>query len=439
VIVVVGLSHRTAPVAIREKLAVAPSDLPATLNALRQTLDAAEIVLLSTCNRVEWFAVPRQVTNESALSLCNQLIAHIESMVPEARSHLYVHEDLTSIEHLFRVAASLDSLVIGEPQILGQMKDAFATARTAKTLGPWLHRAFEHAFRVAKRVRTETALGTGQVSVPTVAVDLAKEIFGEIEGRKVTLVGTGEMASSVAILLGRAGARVSVIGRTLEHTQVLAHKIGAKPQQWDELAALLGDSDIVISSTSARDYVITLEHLKETRRKRQGRSLFLVDLAVPRDVDPRVADLDGVFLYNIDDLSQVANVALADRAHEAEMASAIVVNETQAYQQRVHAERITPTVVELRERFRAVLESEFEHGLHNLHPALNETQQKAMRRIIAAGIEKLLHGPTEHLRLWAKDSEFGEWHTDLLLMAVRSLFNLEAAKQTDEATRHDVG
>jgi glutamyl-tRNA reductase len=383
--------------------------------------------------------VPRPGTNDGALALSHRVISHIESIVPEVRSHLYVHDDLASIEHLFRVAASLDSLVIGEPQILGQMKEAFATARTAKTTGPWLHRAFEHAFRVAKRVRTETALGTGQVSIPTVAVDLAKEIFGDIEERNVTLVGTGEMASLVAVLLGRAGARISVIGRTMEHTQMVAQKIGATPRTWDELTALLGDSDIVISSTSARDYVITLDHLTETRRKRHGRSLFLVDLAVPRDVDPRVADLDGVFLYNIDDLSHVANVARSDRVREAEMATAIVAEETRAYQQRIHAERITPTVVELRERFRTVLESEFEHGLHNLHPPLDEAQQKAMRHILAASIEKLLHGPTEHLRLWAKDSEFGELHTDLLLMAVRTLFSLEAAKQVPQASGHDVG
>jgi glutamyl-tRNA reductase len=423
VIVVVGLSHRSAPVEVRERLAVAPADLAQRLSDLKQRTCASEMVMLCTCNRVEVMAATKP-SGPSTGQLGLAIVDALETVAPSVRSHLYVREERAGVEHLFRVASSLDSLVVGEPQILGQLKDAFTCARGVHAVGPWLNRAFEHAFRVAKRVRSETALGAGQVSIPTVAMDLAKEIFSQLTGHKVVLVGTGEMATLVASLLGKAGAHVFVVGRTLDRAREVAQKLGAEPKSWEDFPGLLPIADIVISSTSAPGYVVTLEQLAQTRRQRHGRNLFIVDLAVPRDVDPRVADLDGVFLYNVDDLAQVADTALADRRREAEKASAIVGEETDSFLRRSHAERITPTLVALRERFRTTLEAELERSLRGQRVTLEAAQKETLQRALSAAVEKMLHTPTERLREWAKDGDFGDWHTDLLVKAIEELFEL---------------
>jgi glutamyl-tRNA reductase len=429
VIVVVGLSHQSAPVEIRERLAVAPADLVPYLADLKQRTRAAEMILLCTCNRVEISAAPQAGTSDSAAALAGRIVDELVAKAPGVGPHLYVRDERAGIEHLFRVACSLDSLVVGEPQILGQLKDAFTLARGAHAVGPWLNRVFEHAFRVAKRVRSETALGAGQVSIPTVAVDLAREIFSDLAGHKVVLVGTGEMASLVATLLGRAGAHVSVVGRTAERTREVAQRLGAEPRTWEEFPALLVEADIVVSSTSATGFVVTLEQFANMRRQRHGRNLFLVDLAVPRDVDPRVGQMDGVFLYNVDNLAQVANAALADRRREAEKAAAIVAEETESFLGKTHAERITPTLVALRERFRATLEAELEHSLRGHRVTLETAQKESLQRALGAAVEKMLHAPTERLRAWAKDENFGDWHTDLLVSAIEELFELRESAE----------
>ena len=411
---------------------MAPTDLPQRLAEVKQRSRASELVLLSTCNRVEVIAAGQPEGGETPSALGSRIVDELEARAPNVRQHLYVREANAGVEHLFRVASSLDSLVVGEPQILGQLKDAFACARMASTVGPWLNRAFEHAFRVAKRVRTETTLGTGQVSIPTVAVDLAREIFSELAGHKVVLVGTGEMATLVATLLGRAGAHVVVVGRTLERAREVAQRLGAEARSWDDFPALLIEADIVVSSTSAPGYVVTLDQFAHSRRQRHGRNLFLVDLAVPRDIDPRITDLDGVFLYNVDDLSKVADAALADRRREAEKAAAIVTEETEHFLRRAHAERITPTLVALRDHFRATLESELERSLRGQR-GLDDNQKESLHRALAAAVEKTLHAPTERLRAWAKDDSFGDWHTDLLLAAIEELFELREPQDQKRA------
>lgn len=431
-IVVVGLSHRSAPVEVRERLAVAPTDLGQRVGEIKQRSRAAELVLLSTCNRVEVIAAAHPQGGDPSTVLASRIVDELEARAPNVRPHLYVREATAGVEHLFRVASSLDSLVLGEPQILGQLKDAFMCARAAGAVGPWLNRAFEHAFRVAKRVRTETTLGTGQVSIPTVAVDLAREIFSELAGHKVVLVGTGEMATLVATLLGKAGAHVAVVGRTLERAREVAQRLGAEARSWDDFPTLLVEADIVVSSTSAPGYVVTLDQFAQTRRQRHGRNLFMVDLAVPRDIDPRIADLDGVFLYNVDDLSQVADAALADRRREADKAAAIVTEETEHFLRRAHAERITPTLVALRDRFRATLEAELERSLRGQR-GLDDKQKESLHKALAAAVEKTLHDPTERLRTWAKDDSFGDWHTDLLLAAIEELFELGVPQGQEHA------
>jgi glutamyl-tRNA reductase len=424
VIVVVGLSHRSAPLAVRERLAIQDANLPERLLELKQRTRAGEMVLLSTCNRVEVMAVPLPGQTDSPDELGSRIADELAAKDLELSRLLYVHAGRTGVEHLFRVAASLDSLVVGEPQILGQLKSAFAAARRASAVGPWLNRAFERAFRVAKRVRTETSLGTGQVSVPTVAVELARDIFGELAGHTVVLLGTGEMATIVAGLLGRAGARLLVVGRNQDRVRELTHELGASGRSWEDLPGLLVEADVLISSTSAPGYVLTFEQLGRARRSRHGRNLFLVDLAVPRDVDPRAGELDGVFLYNVDDLSEVAHGALAGRQREADRAAEIVGEETRRFAERVYAERVTPTVVALRRQFRSVLEAELERSLHGRLQHLGREDREALERALEAGVDKLLHAPTEHLRQWAKDEEFGDWHTDLLVTALDGLFRL---------------
>lgn len=421
-IVVVGLSHRSAPVEVRERLAVAPVDLPTRLTELRQRSRAAELVLLSTCNRVEIMAAPDD--SDSASQLGARIVDELEASTPKVRPHLYLRDDRAGVEHLFRVASSLDSLVVGEPQILGQLKDAFTHAREAGTVGPWLNRAFEHAFRVAKRVRSETALGAGQVSIPSVAVELAREIFSELKGHKVVLVGAGEMGGLLATLLGRAGAQVFVVGRTLERAREAAQKLGAEPRSWEDVQELLTQADIVVSSTSAQGHVITRDMLTQARKQRHGRNLFLVDLAVPRDIEPSIAQLDGVFLYNVDDLSRVADHALADRRREAEKAAGIVGEETDNFLRRAHAERITPTLVALRDRVHATLEAELERSLRGQKISLEPAHKESVQRALHAAVEKMLHAPTERLRAWAKDDSCGDWHTDLLVSAIEELFEL---------------
>jgi len=279
-IIVLGLNHKTAPVHIRERVAFPEKSIHEPLRALHGVPGVRETMILSTCNRVEIAAVVES-RDQGAAAVRAFVAGHHEVVESELVPHLYLHAGADAVRHLFRVASSLDSLVVGEPQILGQLKDAFACARAAHTVGPWLNRAFEHAFRVAKRVRSETALGAGQVSIPTVAVDLAREIFSELAGHRVLLVGTGEMANLVATLLGRAGAQVLVVGRTLERTREVAQKLGAEPRAWDDFPALIGNVDIVVSSTSAPGFIITIDHLVQARRQRHGRNLFLVDLAVP--------------------------------------------------------------------------------------------------------------------------------------------------------------
>jgi glutamyl-tRNA reductase len=260
-----------------------------------------------------------------------------------------------------------------------------------------------------------------------VAVELAREIFGDLAGHTVVLLGTGEMGTILAGLLGRAGARLLVAGRNPDRVREFTRLVGAQGRTWEALSGLLGEADVVVSATSAPGYVLNLQQLTRAQRARHGRNLFLVDLAVPRDVDPRANELDGVFLYNVDDLMSVAHTALAGRQREAERAAEIVVEETNSYARRIHAERITPTVVALREQFRSVLEAELERTLRGRLQHLGEEDRRALERALEAGVDKLLHTPTEHLRQWAKDEEFGDWHTDLLVAAVDGLFELGIA------------
>jgi glutamyl-tRNA reductase len=325
---------------------------------------------------------------------------------------------------LFRVASSLDSLVLGEPQILGQVKSAFDVARKQGTIGTQLHRAMTHALRAAKRVRSETTVGAGQVSVPSVSVDLARQIFGELRGHKAALLGSGQMGEAAAKLLVSEGAQLQVVGRNQARVSSLAAQLGASWTAFDRLPEVLAEVDVVVTTTSASHYIVTYDAVKAARKRRRSGSLFLIDLAVPRDVDPRVETLDGVFLYNVDDLAQIVGQTLNSRQKEATRAEQIVEEEARTFERGVNAQQVTPVVVALRRRVETTLQAELDRSLRTRLKHLDASDREALSRMMEAAVNKLLHAPTRHLRTLATDEEKA-YELEAGVALVADLFELE--------------
>ncbi|HXK17736.1 MAG TPA: glutamyl-tRNA reductase [Polyangiaceae bacterium] len=432
-IVVVGLSHHTAPIAVREAIALPSEAVPELLRELCATEVVGEALIVSTCNRVELVAAGRSVDADLA-RVAEACASALCQRAPKIREHLYRHAGGTAVRHLFRVAASLDSLVLGEPQILGQLKQAYDIAREERALGPILNRTLPRALRVAKRVRTETSIGSGQVSVPSVAVDLARQIFGDFADRFVILIKSNEMAETATKQLHSAGARVVVVGRNLPRAQEVAQAVDGEGRGWSELGATLAEADVVITSTSAKGYVIDYELVAAARKKRRGQNQFLIDLAVPRDIDPRVEKLDGVYLYNVDDLTAQVQQSLSARSREAERAEAIVVSEALGYDRWADAEQATPTIVALRARLRAALDIELNRSLKGRLRHLGEEDRSAMTKMMEASINRVLHGPTLKLRQAALSRSPEALSLDQLAAAVGELFQLSQGESlTDDA------
>ncbi|MFZ5889445.1 MAG: glutamyl-tRNA reductase [Myxococcota bacterium] len=430
-IVVVGLSHRTAPIEVRERVALDRARLPEFLKSLVSQPAVGEAFVVSTCNRVEVVAAARVGAELDAVA--DACVAALDREAPGIAAHLYRRVGGDAVRHLFRVASSLDSLVLGEPQILGQVKDGFDLGRAAGSVGSTLHRSVPRALRAAKRVRSETAIGSGQVSVPSVAVDLTRQIFGELKGRGVLLVGSGEMAEAVARLLRGAGARLFVLGRTRERVEQLAREVDGEPRLWPDLTATLVEADVVITSTSAPHFVIEREQVIAARKKRRGRDQTFIDLAVPRDVEPSVNGVDGVFLYNIDDFSQIVADSLAQRSREAELAARIVDEETRDYERWADAEQATPTIVRLREKVRRALQFELERSLRGRLKHLEPADRKALEAMLDAAENRLLHGPTMRLRAAAADPDVSEPSLAELSLAIDELFELQNPESSPSA------
>jgi glutamyl-tRNA reductase len=422
VIVVVGISYRTAPIEVRERAALAEAEVPSFLQGLVGEGSLREAFVVSTCNRVEVIAAPTSPSTEAledaARTCARVLCARTEGL----DRYVYMHMGQRAVEHLFRVASSLDSLVLGEPQILGQLKQGFELGRKSGTLGPVLHRAVPRAVRAAKRVRTETTIGTGQVSVPTVAVDLATQIFSDLAGRNVVLLGAGEMGRGVARLLADLGARIVVLGRRLEAAERLAEEVNGEAKLIDVLPDALALADIVVSSTSSTEPVISEALVRSVRRARRGRNLFLIDLAVPRDVEPGVGQLDGTFLYNIDDLSHVVEQSMTGRRREAEQAQRILDEETRGFERWAEAEQATPLIKALRARLRLALEVELEKSLRGRLRDLDGEQRAALVKMLDASINRMLHLPTARLREEATSDE--EFSLPQLGSTLEELFRL---------------
>lgn len=430
-IVVVGLSHQNATIEVRERFAIGSDRVPDLLRELVARPEVGEALLISTCNRVELVAAAASgaALEHVALACRSALAAAGRAGAGEAVLAMRTGGD--AVRHLFNVAASLDSMVLGEPQILGQVKDAYETAKAAGTVGAVLHRTLARAIHTAKLVRSRTSIGSGQVSVPTVAVDYARRIFGNLADKTVLLVGSGDMAETVARLLQSSGARILVVGRTLEKAEALAAAVSGSARAWSDLRAVLPEADVVITSTSAPGYVIDEEMVGRARKSRRGRNQFYIDLAVPRDVSPAVEGLDGVFLYNIDDFSRLVGETLATRSREAERASAIIDEEAKAFDRWADAEQATPLVVSMRNRIRAALGVELERSLRGKLRHLGPAERAALETMLDASVNRVLHTPTTRLREAAADASldgpaFGE-----LVVALDRLFAL--SEELDEA------
>jgi glutamyl-tRNA reductase len=392
----VGLSHRTAPVELRESVDFARAGLESALTAFAARGVGPEAVVLSTCNRAEIYALGE---SDAAADRIGRFFGEYHDVEPTRVSeHLYVHRGADAARHLFRVAAGLDSLVVGEPQILGQVKTAFTVAQTLRFTGAVTNRLFHAAFTVGKRVRSETGLGEGAVSISYAAIALSKKIFGDLKGLSVLILGAGEMAKLTGIHLQAQQVRqITIASRTLSTAEGLARELNGRAVPWSELDSALSAADIVITATGATEPVLTKTRVEEVMRPRRSRPLFVIDIALPRDVEASVGDLDQVFLYNIDDLQTIVQENLARRSAELTRASTIVDEEVARFAAWMQSREIIPTVIALRQRFEAIRLAE----LDRLEPKMSSLPPEARARldeITHLIVEKLLLTPTEQLK-----------------------------------------
>lgn len=424
-----GVSHRTAPVEVRERLDFAARGLDDALTALSTRPAANESVVVSTCNRAELYVACDDIgaaRDDLVHFLCDYHLLESSALAP----HLYEKADGSAAQHLFRVAAGLDSLVVGEPQILGQVKDAYAVASDKRTVGPVLNKVFPWSFTVGKRVRTETGVSEGAVSVSFAATSLAKKIFGELRGRTVLVIGAGEMGKLTAQHLKAQGVeRMLITSRTFAHATALAESIGGKALPWDDLRTSLDAADIVITATGAALPILTRPQVDAAMRHRRNRPLFLIDIAIPRDVDPAVGELEAVFLYNIDDLQAVVQENLSRRAAEVSHAEEIVADEVRKFESWLTARVAIPTVVALRQRFESIRRSELER-LQSKLAGLPPDARARVDDITRLLVEKLLITPTEQLKA-TPDPDRVRAYTD----ALTRLFALDA----EETASADAG
>lgn len=413
-----GVNHHTAPVAVREKLAFS-GDCGKPLAALKELPGCDECCFLSTCNRVEVLLVadPKAETIRAAREF---LFAGSGLSEREIEQYTYLHTGAAAVNHVFRVAASLDSMVVGEPQILGQLKDAYRLAVEHQAAGPVLHRLLSKAFSGAKRIRTETSIGSSAVSISYAAVQLARKIFGDLSGRRVLLAGAGEMAELAAEhLLAQGIGKVVVANRTLERAMNLARRFKGEAVGLDELVPQLAGVDILISSTGAPGLILRKEEVRPIMRQRRHEPLFLIDIAVPRDLDPGLNDLDNVYLYDIDDLKQVVEVNKAQRQQEADKAERIVAEETIKFGHWLANMDLGPTIAALRRKAEEIRQAETARTMAGL-PELGPEGQKALELMGNAMLNKLLHHPMLFLK---EEAAPEEKRRNLLL--VRRIFGLD--------------
>ena len=394
---IVGLSHHSAPVELRERLAFDNGALAPALTRLAALDGVEEAALVSTCNRVEALAFGGD--DRAVAGAIGDFLARERGVAPTALAeHLVVHHDREAVRHLFRVASSLDSMVVGEPQILGQLKTFYNLSAEAHTAGAVLHRVFHKAFSVAKRVRTETGIAARSVSVSSVAVELALQIFESLADKNAMVIGAGKMAELVARHLQTNGVgSMMFANRTFDRAVELARAFHGTPVPFEDLARYLRMADVVIGSTAASGYLLTAELLQDAQRDRSHRPMFLIDLAVPRNFDPRTNDVDGVYLYDIDDLQGVATGNRDSRIAEAKRAERIVEEEVDTFWRWFRTLDVVPTIVALREKLEEIRRREMEKTLGAL-PSLGDAERKAIEAMSEAIVAKILHDPLSRLR-----------------------------------------
>lgn len=413
----VGLSHHTAPIAVRERVALSPSRVRGALCEVRGLPSVREAAIVSTCNRTEIYAVGNAPA-EAALAdfLCRDGDAAV------VRSHLYAHHDEACARHLFRVAAGVDSMVPGEGQILGQVREAARLAAEEASTGPVLRRLFDQAIVCGRRVRTETGIARGAVSVSHMAVDLARQIFGDLRGKSTLLLGAGETAEITARQMSKYGVSLLMVAnRTFERAEALAESLGGHAVKYDDFPERMVKADIVVSSTAAPHAVLTVADVQAAAARRRGRPMFFIDLAVPRDIDPAVDDLPDVFLYNLDDLQTLVGERLRGREREMEKAESIVCEEVSAFLRWAASLRTAPVLSELQGRLEAIRQTELartERRLAGLSPA----EREAVDQMTRAMLRKVLHEPWRYLRAHAGSAE-----AVVALQAMSDVFNLEGA------------
>jgi glutamyl-tRNA reductase len=417
-LLLLGVSHRTAPIDLRERLDFSARGVDAALVALAARPPTSEAAVLSTCNRVEIYAACENV--EQARRDLEEFLSEFHGVPAlELAPFLYSRVGIDAARHLFRVASGLDSLVVGEPQILGQVKDAYSLAAERHCTGPLLNKLFHAAFAAAKRVRSETAVSEGAVSVGYAAVALARKIFGDLKGRTVLVVGAGEMGKLTAQHMRSQGIhKMLITSRTAAHADVLADAMAGTAVPWQQLGAALVESDIVITATGSSVPILSRAYIEQTIRTRRHRPLFIIDIAVPRDVEPATGDLEQVFLYNIDDLQAVVQENLSKRTAETAQGEALLSEEVARFGTWLDSREAIPTVVALRQRFEAIRLSE----LHRLEAKLAPLPPEARARveeITRLLVEKLLIGPTMQLKSIG-DAETVATYTE----ALSRLFNL---------------
>ena len=419
---VVGCSYRTAEVGIREQLAYSEEELSRVLPELYDLPDVQEVMLLSTCNRVEIWAAsgrPRHAGHTLVEFLARDRGVE-QAQVDKA---LYRYQRTDALTHIFKVTSSLAAMVVGEPQIAGQVKAAFAAASREGTLGPLLNRCLHRAFGTAKHIRTETDIARHPVSISSVAADLAGRVFGNIADSRVLVVGAGEMAElAVRRLLTDGATSIQVINRSRERAQELAFHLGAKAHEWSELRGQLLLADIVISSTGSKEPVISRQLILEVMRQRRQKPMFVVDIAVPRDVEREVGTLPNVYLFDIDDLEQVSAENLKERRKEARAAEGILNREVAHFEDWMRMQDAVPVIKDLRQHFSDVVHSEVERTRHALHLDAGE-QQRLLDTMADAIVKKLLHVPTMELKNHAARSD-----GVFLARSARHLFHLTSGE-----------
>ncbi len=422
-IVVAGIDHTTAPIALRERLAFSPSQIPQVLEAARRV--AHENVLLSTCNRLEWYAVGSAEWDRMTLLAMLSEASQIELEELQAHSYYFTHEEAE--RHLFEVACGLQSLVLGEVQIQGQVAEALELAHRGNTAGPITSALFRAALVAGKRARSETGISRSAASVSHVAVQLARQLFPRLNEANVLLIGSGQMSELAARILCDNGARrLLIMNRTQDHAIDLAQRFGAEHRSFGELADALVEADVVLSSTSAPHAIITGDFMQRVMEQRAGRPLLLIDIALPRDIDPAVAALPGVHLYNLDDLQAGVSQGIEMRMQEVEHVQSIIAEELSAFERWLRSLSVVDTISDLRQRVEALRQQELLRTTRQLTSALSEREAAAIQELTTRLVNKLLHTPTLRLK---EAAAAGQGH--VYAEALRYLFDLEV--QIDEA------